>query len=290
MFAYTLRRLSRRKAVTPVYRLLRRVYYQYVGPMLDARRGVSVRSPYQNIYYCCTQRTGSQWLKRVFRDPLVYRYTGLTVFEYVEMGLHQAQFAGPLPAGTICSHLYIGHPTYLEIPKPANYRSFFIVRDPRDIAVSWYFAARYSHAPAGPIEALRHDLETMSLEDGLRYSIASLDRLGLFWAQRSWLSADDDRRDAQVFRYEEFAADSRGFLQGLFAYLGIELPADQFAALHDRHQFKNVAGGRERGTEDPHDHYRKGVAGDWRNYFDAALIAYFLDVTGDLLDVLGYLT
>ncbi len=155
--------------------------------------------------------------------------------------------------------------------------------------MSWYFAARYSHGLAGPIAALRHDLDGLSLQDGLRYSIASLDRLGLFWAQRSWLSVGAERRDARIFRYEDFAADSRGFLEGLFAYLGIGLPADQLAALHDRHQFKKVAGGRERGNEDPRDHYRKGVAGDWRNYFDAALTAYFLDVTGDLLDVLGYL-
>jgi Sulfotransferase domain len=262
MIAQTLRRLSRQKPVTPIYRLLRRVYYEYVRPVLDARRDVRVRSPYQNIYYCCTQRTGSQWFKRVFRDPVVYQYTGLKVFEYVEIGLRQARFSGPLPAGTICSHLYIGHPTYVEIPKPAAYRSFFVVRDPRDVAVSWYFAARYSHGLVGPIGALRHDLEDLSLQDGLRYSIASLDKLGLFWAQRSWLSVSDERRDARIFRYEDFAADSQGFLQGLFAYLGIELPADQFAALHDRHQFKKVAGGRERGTENPRDHYRKGIAGD----------------------------
>ncbi len=290
MFAQTLRRFSRQKPVTPVYRFLRQIYYQHLLPAIDAHRDVGVRSPYQNIYYCCTQRTGSQWFKRVFRDPLVYQYTGLKVFEYVEMGLHDAHFTAPLPAGAICTHLYIGHPTYLEIPKPGAYRSFFILRDPRDIAVSWYFAARYSHGVVGPIGALRHDLEQLDLQDGLRYSIASLDRLGLFWAQRSWLEADDDRRDAKVFRYEDFAADSRGFLQDLFAYLKIELPADRLAALHDRHQFKKVAGGRQPGTEDPRDHYRKGVAGDWRNYFDAALTAYFLDVTGDLLDVLGYLT
>jgi hypothetical protein len=37
-----------------------------------------------------------------------------------------------------------------------------------------------------------------------------------------------------------------------------------------------------------HDHYRKGVAGDWRNYFDPPLRAYFREVTGDLLDALGY--
>jgi Sulfotransferase domain len=37
-----------------------------------------------------------------------------------------------------------------------------------------------------------------------------------------------------------------------------------------------------------HHHYRKGVAGDWQNYFDSSLRRHFREVTGDLLDVLGY--
>jgi Sulfotransferase domain len=70
--------------------------------------------------------------------------------------------------------------------------------------------------------------------------------------------------------------------------MDVEMPADAFAELYERHAFKQITGGREAGVEDRHDHYRKGVAGDWRNYFDPSLRAYFREVTGDLLDALGY--
>jgi hypothetical protein len=289
MLAQTLRTMSKSPTFGPGYRLLRAIYYERVLPTVEGHRRVLSRSPYQNIYYCCTQRTGSQWFKRVFRDPAVYRHTGLAVHEYREIGLNEARFEGPLPEGTICTHLYINYPTYLAIPKPPRHKTFFVLRDPRDIAVSWYFALKYSHGPTPTVLALRQRLEGLDLDDGLRFSIDSLAELGLFDAQRSWALAPRNQDNVRLLRYEDMVADTPGFVEGLLRYLDIDMPAAAFAELYDRHDFKKMTGGRERGTEDRHDHYRKGVAGDWRNYLHAGLLAYFMNVTGDLLDVLGYL-
>jgi Sulfotransferase domain len=291
MFLQTRRNLSRKRALQPIYRVLRPAYYKYVKkrPWINYDRLDVIRqSPYQNLYYCCTQRTGSQWFKKILRDPIFYQYTGLKVWHYGELGLKRAQFNGPLPERTIGTHLYIGYPTYLSIPKPERYRTFFILRDPRDISVSWYFAARYSHGALDPIPRLRKDLKDLSLHDGLKYSIASLEEFGLFWAQRTWMDVDQDQATVRIFRYERFSEDNRAFLEDLLGYMGVALPEEEFAALYARHAFKQITGGREAGVEDRNDHYRKGVAGDWRNYFDDSLKSYFRDVTGDLLDVLGY--
>jgi hypothetical protein len=224
----------------------------------------------------------------MFRDHLIYKYTDLTAHAYEEIGLNQAHFAEALPEDTICAHLYINYPTYLTIPKPEHYKTFFVLRDPRDIAVSWYFALKYSHGPTAKVLALRQQLEGLDQDDGLRFSIDSLAELGLFDAQRSWLVGPTAQDPVKVVRYEDMVADGRGFVDGLLHYLDIDMPQATFARLYDRYEFKKLTGGRERGSEDPHDHYRKGVAGDWRNYLDGALLAYFLNVTGDLLDVLGY--
>jgi hypothetical protein len=291
MFAQTRRNLSKKKSLQPIYRALRPAYYKYVKkrPLINYDQlQVIERSPYQNIYYCCTQRTGSQWFKKILRDPVFYQYTGLKVSKYGELGLRQAKFDGPFPEGTVATHLYIGYPTYLSIPKPKCYRSFFILRDPRDVSVSWYFAARYSHGALDPIPRLRRDLRKLSLQDGLKYSIDSLEEFGLFWAQRSWMNLNQDRDRIKIFRYEDFSRDNRKFLEDLMAYMGVAMPEDVFAALYQRHAFKQVTGGREAGVEDQHDHDRKGISGDWRNYFDDSLRVYFREVTGDLLDVLGY--
>ena len=68
------------------------------------------------------------------------------------------------------------------------------------------------------------------------------------------------------------------------------LAIEDVPAIVDRHSFSQKAGGRERGVEDARNHYRKGVAGDWRNHFEPVHIEYFKRNYNDLLLTLGYET
>ena len=45
------------------------------------------KSEYDNIFYCCVQKTASQWLRGVLSDPVVFKYTGLKVHPYRLLGL-----------------------------------------------------------------------------------------------------------------------------------------------------------------------------------------------------------
>ena len=254
-------------------------------------RIVARELPYDNIYHCCTQRTGSQWFRHIFSDPIVYRYTGLDVVRFIplhdEWKYADCNFDMELPKRTIALHLYIGYPTYGTIPKPAAHRTFFMMRDPRDLVVSWYFSTRYSHVPMGYIPEYRKILEKMDKTEGLKHTIDVLQQ-GIFPMQRSWARAPESADNIRVLRYEDLSGDNRMFLRQLFDYLDIELPEREFAALYERHRFEKKAQGRPQGSEDQWSHYRKGVAGDWKNHFDASIASYFRQETGDLLDVLGY--
>jgi len=245
-------------------------------------------SPYDNIYHCCTQKTASQWFRAVLSDPRILKFTGLRVLPYVQLGLKYASFSGPMPPRTIAAHLYIDYPTYLTIPKPSTYRTFFVVRDPRDIIISWYFSARYSHKLIGPIPAMRQDLQSMNRQCGIKYIIDRLEEWDSFDAQRSWMTPSCDSENIRIFRYEDMVDDTFNFLRTLFNFLNISLPNSAFVDLYERYTFENMSGGRNRGVEDQRAQYRKGISGDWQNYFDASLHQYLRDKTGDLLEVLGY--
>lgn len=283
MVAQAGKRLLRpfRPVLKPAYDRLQELYNY-------SSRRIVQRSPYDNIYYCCTQKTASQWFRMVLCDPVVFQYTGLKTFRYRQMGLREAQFDQPLPRGTIGIHLYVDYPTYAAIPKPDAYKTFFVLRDPRDIVVSWYYSAKFSHKPVDPIPELRRNLEALDLQDGLKYIIDAWDAFGLFEAQRSWMSRPVDEARVQVFRYEDFAADNLQFLKELLDYLEIKIPEREFDVLYGRHKFSQLAKGRRQGVEDPQSHFRKGVSGDWENHFDDSVMTHFRDVTGDLLEVLGY--
>jgi lipopolysaccharide transport system ATP-binding protein len=66
------------------------------------------------------------------------------------------------------------------------------------------------------------------------------------------------------------------------------LPQPILCYILERHSFKRKSGGRPAGKEDIHHHYRKGIAGDWRNYFTPRVTDAFKAQYGDLLIRLNY--
>ncbi len=246
------------------------------------------QSPYENIYHCCSQKTASQWFKAVFADLTFYKYTRLEALPFSQLGNpNEFTFNEPFPKHKIVTHLYIGYPSYLSIAKPEKYKTFFVLRDPRDIVISWYFSTKNSHVPIGEIPARRKELQDLSLSEGLKYTTDILNK-GTFESQKSWLQGAEDEQNVKIFRYEDLAYDHNSFLNQLFQYLDILIPEKEFTALCDRHKYERYSKGRKQGSEDIDAHYRKGTSGDWKNYFDDSTIAYFKEVTKDLLEVLGY--
>jgi hypothetical protein len=244
-------------------------------------------SRFVNIYHCCTQKTASQWFRGIFADQIFADHTGLSPHPYIDLGLNQARIERSFPPRTIVVHLYIDFPTFQALPKAEPWKAFYILRDPRDIVVSWYFSAKYSHAAIDPIPTMRRALVQLDEREGMKYIIDQLEGFGSFEAQRSWLAATG-RDEIRLFRYERLAADNDAFLAELLDFLEIEMPSAQRAALGRRHSFARLSGGRRQGEEHVASHYRKGVAGDWRNYFDREIERHFEQRTGDLLAVLGY--
>lgn len=250
-------------------------------------------SPSDNVFHCCLQKTGSQWLKRVLGDPEVYRATGLSTYQYqADMPeghdprpVNERRFDQPFPTRTIVSPLYIDYQSYKAFPKPESSKAFFVTRDPRDLVVSWYFSQRFSHGLMGDIGNVRGVLGDLPQPEGLSYAIRHLDEFGLFAAQRSWLDAADDP-DVIVVRFEDLIGDdSFEAYRRIFDHCRLQVDDETLAAVLKRYSFERLSG-RSRGSEDVYTHFRKGVAGDWLNHFDDEVMATFREVTGDLVEAL----
>lgn len=202
--------------------------------------------------------------------------------------LDERFFDKPFPKNTFCSPLYISYNSFQTIPKPEHYRAFFVMRDPRDIVVSWYYSARYSHALVGPLSNIRQQLENLSQDDGLIYGIDYLESTGLFKSLASWVSANNHDPNVMLIKFEEAAsADNYVVFRQLFDFCDIQIPELTLKTVLQDYSFKNMSG-REQGSEDISSHYRKGVQGDWENHFTDVVTQYFEQVTTALTDNLGY--
>jgi sulfotransferase family protein len=229
-------------------------------------------------------------------DRRTYRRSGLTTFSYHEdlpgradyRPLNQRSFDGPFPVRTIVTPLYIDFENYRSIPKSGPSRAFFVIRDPRDVLVSWYFSIRHSHPSVGVVEGVRDALEGRSMNDGLLYCIDALEEKGLFPALRSWSSAAGEG-DVRLVRFEDLVgADSLDVFKDLFAYCDIRMTDSALGTLLDTYSFERLSGGRKPGEENRESNYRKGTPGDWQRFFDPSIYNRFNEVTRDLATVLGY--
>jgi len=187
--------------------------------------------------------------------------------------------------------MYITYQNFAAIPKPEAYRAIFIMRDPRDILISWYFSTAYSHPIVSKEDKMaqnRRSLQESTLEEGLLYGIEFLNERGLFVALESWINTDTHDPNVLLVRYEDIVGtDFERFFRRIFEHCNVALPDKAFKALLNDYSFKQMTG-RGQGVEDKSSKFRKGIAGDWKNHFTDKVETQFEKITGNLVTQLGY--
>jgi hypothetical protein len=249
----------------------------------------------RNVYHCCVHKTASQWIRRLLCDPRTYRYCGLRPFSYQQKWpngsdprtITARSFSRPFPAQTVVSPLYVDYANFRAVPKPGEYRAFFVMRDPRDIVVSWYFSTRYSHPLTPGVADQRPKLQRMDRQEGILFSIRHLAQYGLFEALRSWAEAPPCPAHKLV-RFEDLVGtDGKNEVRELLEHCEIEVPDAVFDEVHRSNSLKAIRSG-EKIREDKRSKYRRGRSGDWTDHFEPRVQRCFRETTGDLVEVLGY--
>jgi len=234
---------------------------------------VKHRSDFVNVYHCSVYRTGSQWMRRILADRRIRRYSGMLSEMFFQRTFGTTEradqtmsypfpYAEPFREKRIMG-FYTSYESYLRVPKPDRYRTFFVSRDPRDIVVSHYFASRRdARRSKGPEYQKLADPET-----GIPYMMDRLEAMGLFGALDSWADMPDDP-NVRLLRFEDLIGPRQfEIFKELFAFCDIAVPDGELIELLADYSFEKLSAGRKRGQEDENSHYRKGVAEDWKNHF-----------------------
>lgn len=139
-----------------------------------------------------------------------------------------------------------------------------IVRDPRDIAVSYYFYLFY-HEPiaSGNPEGVLSRKHFFARKYYWKKTVYQVSR---DWPLHtmSWRAYEG----ALLVRYEDLHIDCLAVLQRICSFLDWEYNPRLLLEAIDRFTFDRLSGGRKIGEEHPISFFRKGIIGDFRNHFD----------------------
>jgi lipopolysaccharide transport system ATP-binding protein len=232
--------------------------------------------PEPAVFHITHYKAGSQWIFRILKaiceDRIVHAQPGC------------AHFLGQTlrPSG-VYPTVYVTREEFEAADTPRNSSKFIVIRDLRDTLISGYFSLKTSHTPMNnKMIEVRGQLQDQTVADGLQMLMERWLRVNAT-IQRSWVGSSDP-----LIRYEDLLADDLGILEPLFLnHCGMRIAPEALRAAIVANRFE-ARSGRKRGDEDTSSHERKGVAGDWRNYFTDKLASKFKELYGDLLIATGY--
>lgn len=178
-----------------------------------------------------------------------------------------------------------------------------IVRDGRDQAVSsifyWWSWAQdkgklfpLSSKSQRRRDAYYEDRESFGPERQSIFDEATLRGLAQSWSNNVGRAIDFGPRSFTdhyfEVKYEDLLEAPASLFGEMVRFLGADADSRIIEACVNQNTFEKSSGNRVRGEEDPSSFFRKGIAGDWRNYFTERDKQIFKEEAGDLLIRLGY--
>lgn len=151
----------------------------------------------------------------------------------------------------------------------------FLTRDPRDVAVSYYFMSK-NRRNAG--------------DTSLSTLLHSTAFFGALWIAYRWRRHYRSWQNINTFkvRYEDLRRDTEGTLFSILQHFGVEADINIVRESIDLMSFENTYG-RKRGVEDKsNSEARKGQVGDYRNHLSDFTNKVFWSICGKEAEEAGY--
>lgn len=192
----------------------------------------------------------------------------------------------------LCAHYPLTE-KLLPVIQSEDLLCIYLYRDPRDVAVSaaLYIKNVLTHHPLhnffqglSESEAITFiltggiiscDEEKYIVHEGMRYFCA---------IAREWLAHEC----VVAVRYEKLISDPISALMSALGKANVHVDEQAIKKVVGQLTFNGLSGGRAPGQEQKSSHFRKGVAGDYANYFSTTHKAICKLMIGDFLIEQGY--
>lgn len=249
-----------------IARKVRAILYSFIPP----------EKPTPSFFHITHWKAGSQWLYKILHHCASEKIIN-TEWNDTEL------VTTTILPNKIYPALYLTHEAFNRLAKPAQWNKIVIIRDLRDALISAYFSIKVSHTVEGnQMGAMfREKVNQLSLEEGML--LVMNERLTPFASiQASWVASGEP-----LLRYEDLINNDVALLTPIISK-ALLLKKKKVRAAIIANRFDALTKGRQRGQEDIASHERKGMPGDWKNYFTPHIKQAFKDKFGDLLIQSGY--
>ena len=228
-------------------------------------------------------RSGTMWVTEI-----ISQYLGLP---YVDMPL----------VPVLTPAVYHGH----ELMSKDYRRGVYVIRDGRDAMVSHYFfltgfltsrdairkrlglisrSIQPLHTPE------KHKEVKAALSVFIKWQMDHPTSAPANWGEHIRLYFETNNQNMPIVRYEDMLVDAEKTMDKVLSkMLGEKTDSNRLRAIVEMNEFeKNVKNGRRRGEEDRLAFRRKGIRGDWKNYFSRQSAEIFNYYCGEALIKAGY--
>jgi hypothetical protein len=228
-----------------------------------------------DVFFASYPRSGSTWLRFVMFDCLVGEPSGFENVNYaipdVKLQKHGMRL---MPNG---GRLIKTH----EVFHPEYRRAVYLVRDPRDVALSEY---AYQTA-LGLVKA--------DLDSYLRTFVSTSVNPFASWREHvnSWLSAPLSSENLLIVRFEDAREDTFGTLARIVRFFGLTPDEGRIRAAIANNTVERM---KAKEKETPQrasakgKFVRSGSAGGWRNSLTPEQVRLFREHVGDAMAKLNY--
>jgi hypothetical protein len=98
----------------------------------------------------------------------------------------------------------------------------------------------------------------------------------------------NDSPYSYMLRYEDLVNDPFEKLSEVVKHYKIDAGEEDIRSIIQKNSFESLSGGRSKGADDNKSFFRKGISGDWKNYFDEEVAALFNQHTEAFNKKYGY--
>lgn len=172
----------------------------------------------------------------------------------------------------------------------------YLVRDGRDVLTSGvfhWFNKQSAITSLSNFEQKRREIFLNNQENTLERFFQ--DKEIIQWANE-WkqpletIEVMKETHDIKIITYEDLLENQEFVLASCFKFLNAKTNKNTLQHCLESGSFKTMSDGRNQGEAKATAHVRKGIAGDWQNYFTYQDGKLFNEIAGDMLLKFGYIS